>query len=105
MEREQYEWMQDFLFDIYKAHPPEDEIMMQYINVGLSKSAAVVGLVSTNTQIPLPMPTSKNMDLPQKSTHSYFIEIHHYSNFLDSNIYSGQTSRLFVEGVNRVVQV
>ncbi|XP_056004424.1 huntingtin-like isoform X2 [Ostrea edulis] len=44
VEREQYEWMQDFLFDIYKAHPPEDEIMMQYINVGLSKSAAVVGL-------------------------------------------------------------
>lgn len=47
MEREQYEWMLDFLLDIYKVHPPEDEIVMQYINVGLSKAGAVIGLVST----------------------------------------------------------
>lgn len=47
MEREQYEWMLDFLLDIYKAHPQEDEIVMQYINVGLSKAGAVIGLVST----------------------------------------------------------
>ena len=46
MEREQYEWMLDFLLDILKGHPSEDEIMMQYINVGLSKATAVIGLVS-----------------------------------------------------------
>lgn len=39
--------MLDFLLDIYKGHPPEDEIVMQYINVGLSKAGAVIGLVST----------------------------------------------------------
>lgn len=47
VEREQYEWMLDFLLDIYKAHPPEDEIVMQYINVGLSKAGAVIGLDSS----------------------------------------------------------
>lgn len=52
MEREQYEWMLDFLLDILKGHPSEDEIMMQYINVGLSKATAVIGLVSkTITEI------------------------------------------------------
>uniref|UniRef100_K1R9H4 Huntingtin n=1 Tax=Magallana gigas TaxID=29159 RepID=K1R9H4_MAGGI len=47
VEREQYEWMLDFLLDIYKAHPPEDGIVMQYINVGLSKAGAVIGLDSS----------------------------------------------------------
>ncbi|XP_061171379.1 huntingtin-like isoform X1 [Saccostrea echinata] len=50
VEREQYEWMLDFLFDIYKAHPSEDEIVMQYINVGLSKAAAVIGLDSSGIE-------------------------------------------------------
>nr|XP_022340193.1 huntingtin-like isoform X2 [Crassostrea virginica] len=50
VEREQYEWMLDFLLDILKGHPSEDEIMMQYINVGLSKATAVIGLDSSSIE-------------------------------------------------------
>ena len=50
-EREQYDWMLDTLFEVYKAHPGEDEIAMQYLNVGVCKAAAVVGVVSRNTTI------------------------------------------------------
>ena len=49
-EREQYDWMLDTLFEVYKAHPGEDEIAMQYLNVGVCKAAAVVGVVSRNMQ-------------------------------------------------------
>ena len=45
-EREQYEWMLDTLFEVYKSHPGEDEIAMQYLNVAICKAAAVVGVVS-----------------------------------------------------------
>ena len=44
-EREQYDWMLDTLFEVYKSHPGEDEIAMQYLNVGVCKAAAVVGVV------------------------------------------------------------
>ena len=50
-EREQYDWMLDTLFEVYKAHPGEDEIAMQYLNVGVCKAAAVVGVVSRNSAI------------------------------------------------------
>ena len=45
-EREQFEWMLDTMFEVYKAHPGEDEIALQYLNVGICKAAAVVGVVS-----------------------------------------------------------
>ena len=45
-EREQYDWMLDTLFEVYKSHPGEDEIAMQYLNVAICKAAAVVGVVS-----------------------------------------------------------
>ena len=34
-EREQYDWMLDTLFEVYKSHPDEDEIAMQYLNVAI----------------------------------------------------------------------
>ena len=46
MERDQYEWMLSILLETLKIHPPEDEMVNQYINVGLCKAAAVVGVVS-----------------------------------------------------------
>ena len=39
--------MLDTMFEVYKAHPGEDEIALQYLNVGVCKAAAVVGVVST----------------------------------------------------------
>jgi len=35
------------LFEVYKAHPGEDEISQQYLNVGVCKAAAVVSVVCT----------------------------------------------------------
>ena len=46
-EREQFEWLMDTLFEVYKAHPGEDEISQQYLNVGVCKAAAVVSVVCT----------------------------------------------------------
>ena len=34
-EREQYDWMLDTLIELYKSHPSEDEIAMQYLNVAI----------------------------------------------------------------------
>lgn len=45
-EREQFDWMLDTMFEVYKAHPGEDEISLQYLNVGICKAAAVAGVVS-----------------------------------------------------------
>ncbi|XP_060084449.1 huntingtin-like [Ylistrum balloti] len=50
MEREQYDWMQEVLLDLYKTHPQEDEILMQYLNVGICKAAAVVGMDNATTE-------------------------------------------------------
>ena len=35
-EREQYDWMLDTLFEVYKSHPHEDEIAMQCLNIAIS---------------------------------------------------------------------
>ncbi|XP_005093645.2 huntingtin [Aplysia californica] len=43
VEREQFEFMQDILLDLLKGHPAEDELVTQYLVVGLCKSTAVVG--------------------------------------------------------------
>ncbi|XP_060568114.1 huntingtin-like isoform X3 [Ruditapes philippinarum] len=47
-EREQFDWMLDTMFEVYKAHPGEDEISLQYLNVGICKAAAVVGVDNTS---------------------------------------------------------
>lgn len=46
MEREQFELMLDTLLDVHKTHPSEDELVTQYLNVGICKAVAVVGAVS-----------------------------------------------------------
>ncbi|KAK3589444.1 hypothetical protein CHS0354_020780 [Potamilus streckersoni] len=63
-EREQFEWMLDTLFETYKAHPVEDEITLQYLNIGICKAAAVVG-VDTATAEKL----IKIIDAGLRSTH------------------------------------
>ena len=47
MEREQFEFMQDILLDLIKAHPAEDELSSQYIVAALCKATAVIGAVSS----------------------------------------------------------
>ncbi|XP_053407184.1 huntingtin-like isoform X2 [Mercenaria mercenaria] len=48
-EREQFDWMLDTMFEVYKAHPGEDEISLQYLTVGICKAAAVVGVDNTSS--------------------------------------------------------
>ncbi|XP_041368406.1 huntingtin-like isoform X2 [Gigantopelta aegis] len=43
MEREQFEWMLDTLLEVLRLHPSEDELVAQYLNVGICKAVAVVG--------------------------------------------------------------
>ena len=43
-EREQYDWMLDTLFEVYKSHPGEEEIAMQYLNVAICYIIQVVSL-------------------------------------------------------------
>lgn len=43
LEREQFEFMLDTLLDVLKVHPSEDELVNQYLIVGLAKATAVVG--------------------------------------------------------------
>ena len=52
-ERFQFEWMLETLLDVQKVHPSEDELVLQYLNVGICKSAGVVGVVSTQIGIDL----------------------------------------------------
>ncbi|XP_052100645.1 huntingtin-like [Mytilus californianus] len=47
VERDQYDWMLNILLETQKIHPAEDEMINQYINVGLCKAAAVVGVDSS----------------------------------------------------------
>jgi len=44
-DKSQFEWMLSTFLNIYRSHPAEDELTMQYLVVGICKSAAVVGLV------------------------------------------------------------
>ncbi|KAG1678706.1 Huntingtin [Nymphon striatum] len=45
-ERAQFDWMQDILLDLTRTHPPEDEIISQYLIVGICKSVAVLNMES-----------------------------------------------------------
>ena len=45
-DKSQFDWMLTMLLDIQKSHPSEDELVMQYLIIGICKAAAVVGVVS-----------------------------------------------------------
>ena len=45
-DKAQFEWMLSVFLNIYRSHPIEDELTMQYLIVGICKAAAIVGLVS-----------------------------------------------------------
>ena len=49
VEREQFDWMLDILLELQKTHPVEDELILQYVNVGICKAAAVFGVVGLIT--------------------------------------------------------
>lgn len=53
MEREQFEFMLDTLLDVLKVHPSEDELVNQYLIVGLAKASAVIGVVRLDVFINL----------------------------------------------------
>ena len=46
-EKQQYEWMLSALLEVYRWHAPEDELVIQYLVVGICKAASVTGIVST----------------------------------------------------------
>jgi len=45
-DKSQFEWMLSTYLNVYRSHPAEDEITLQYLVVGICKAAAVIGLVS-----------------------------------------------------------
>jgi huntingtin len=45
-EKQQYEWMLDTLLEVHRTHPAEDDLILQYLVLGISKAAAIVGMVS-----------------------------------------------------------
>lgn len=45
-ERNQFEMMFSTLMELQKLHPPEDEILNQYLVPAVCKAAAVLGMVS-----------------------------------------------------------
>ena len=45
-EKSHFEWMLDTLLELHKNHPQEDELVMQYLIVGICKAAAITGVVS-----------------------------------------------------------
>ena len=45
-EKQQYEWLMDTMLEVYRAHPADDELLQQYLVVGMCKAGAVVGMVS-----------------------------------------------------------
>lgn len=46
MESSQFDWMLSLFMDMYRNHPSEDEILAQYLILGIAKAAAVVNLDS-----------------------------------------------------------
>ena len=44
-EKQQHEWMLDVLLEVHKTHPIDDELVNQYLVVGICKAAAIVGMV------------------------------------------------------------
>lgn len=45
-ERNQFDMMFSTLMELQKLHPPEDEILNQYLVPAICKAAAVLGMVS-----------------------------------------------------------
>ena len=41
----------DILLELHKSHPGEDELIMQYLDVGICKAASVVDLVSIQVKV------------------------------------------------------
>ncbi|RUS73694.1 hypothetical protein EGW08_018541 [Elysia chlorotica] len=68
MEREQFEFMQDILLDLIKAHPTEDELSAQYIVAALCKATAVIGAEALVTERVVKLVESclKSTHLPTK---------------------------------------
>ncbi|KAK7109044.1 hypothetical protein V1264_013160 [Littorina saxatilis] len=64
MEREQFEFMLDTLLDVVRVHPNEDELVNQYLTVGLAKATAVVGVDAATAE-----KVWKVIDQGLKSTH------------------------------------
>lgn len=46
METSQFDWMLGLFMDLYRHHPSEDEILVQYLILGIAKAASVIGLDS-----------------------------------------------------------
>ncbi len=49
-EKQQFEWLLDTFLELYKIHPSEDELVTQYLVVGICKASAVVGMVRIGAQ-------------------------------------------------------
>ncbi|XP_071090376.1 huntingtin-like isoform X1 [Haliotis cracherodii] len=83
MEREQFELMLDTLLDVHKTHPSEDELVTQYLNVGICKAVAVVGADSSVAERVV-----KLIDVGLKSTHlpSKVSTLHGMLYLLEANI-------------------
>ena len=45
-ERPQYDWLLKVLLGLLQSHPLEDELISQYLVIGVCKAAAVLGVVS-----------------------------------------------------------
>lgn len=45
-ERNQFDMMFSTLMELHRLHPPEDEILNQYLVPAICKAAAVLGMVS-----------------------------------------------------------
>ena len=44
-EQQQFQWMLDRFLEVQRNHPQEDELITQYVVVGVCKAAAIVGMV------------------------------------------------------------
>ncbi len=47
-ERQQFDWMLDNFLEVQRFHPAEDDLIGQYLVVGICKAVAVVGVVGIN---------------------------------------------------------
>ncbi|XP_014662838.1 PREDICTED: huntingtin-like [Priapulus caudatus] len=63
-EQSQFEWMLEVFLDLHKTHPGEDEILVQYLLVGICKAISVIGLDSA-----LQERVSKLLEQSMRSTH------------------------------------
>ncbi|KAL8615828.1 hypothetical protein ACOMHN_048536 [Nucella lapillus] len=64
MEREQFEFMLDTLLDVVRVHPNEDELVNQYLTIGLAKATAVVGVEASTAE-----KVTKIVELGLRSNH------------------------------------